>query len=200
VRGGRLRRGPASREGRCAEGRCAAGGFAEGGPLRGKAASREGRFAEGASRGPASREGRFAEGHWHEALRAKPKQTLDARIAVAHSRRGGGTGRRMGLKIPSPKGRTGSIPVPGTGARMSRCVPFRVSGPPRSGLPRSGPSAKPPSREAGPRGEAALSWPREGTLEFIQTPAEVRPAILLGRDRLRQLLLLQLQLLLAHLV
>jgi hypothetical protein len=106
----------------------------------------------------------------------------------------------MGLKIPSPKGRTGSIPVPGTGARMSRCVPFRVSGPPRSGLPRSGPSAKPPSREAGPRGEAALSWPREGTLEFIQTPAEVRPAILLGRDRLRQLLLLQLQLLLAHLV
>jgi hypothetical protein len=112
----------------------------------------------------------------------------------------------MGLKIPSPKGRTGSIPVPGTGARMSRCVPFRVSGPSASAalreaaLPRSGPSAKPPSREAGPRGEAALSWPREGTLEFIQTPAEVRPAILLGRDRLRQLLLLQLQLLLAHLV
>ena len=29
-------------------------------------------------------------------------------------RRGGGTGRRTGLKIPWPSGRAGSIPAPGT--------------------------------------------------------------------------------------
>ena len=33
---------------------------------------------------------------------------------LVSTRRGGGTGRRSGLKIPWPSGRVGSIPAPGT--------------------------------------------------------------------------------------
>jgi hypothetical protein len=38
----------------------------------------------------------------------------------SNTRRGGGTGRRMGLKIPRPQGRAGSIPAPGTHAHVTR--------------------------------------------------------------------------------
>lgn len=39
------------------------------------------------------------------------------------ARRGGGTGRRGGLRSHSPKGRAGSSPVPGTSSASGRCLP-----------------------------------------------------------------------------
>src|SRR5687767_7777313 len=42
-----------------------------------------------------------------------PRVTPTRQSATIEPRRGGGTGRRSGLKIPWPQGRVGSIPTPG---------------------------------------------------------------------------------------
>ena len=43
--------------------------------------------------------------------------SLTRDLGTLEARRGGGTGRRSGLKIPWPSGRVGSIPTPGTNRR-----------------------------------------------------------------------------------
>jgi hypothetical protein len=45
-------------------------------------------------------------------------QTRAQVVGMIALRRGGGTGRRSGLKIPWPSGRAGSIPAPGTQNRI----------------------------------------------------------------------------------
>jgi hypothetical protein len=43
-----------------------------------------------------------------------PRVDRPTYVTLDDLRRGGGTGRRTGLKIPGPQGRAGSIPAPGT--------------------------------------------------------------------------------------
>jgi hypothetical protein len=49
--------------------------------------------------------------------------TRPPQSATIEPRRGGGTGRRSGLKIPWPQGRVGSIPAPGTSYPGAICRP-----------------------------------------------------------------------------
>src|SRR5262249_3404567 len=77
------------------------------------------------------------EDHLHEALahgaptsvrdevRRPGRTPLSASIAVTviRARRGGGIGRRWGLKIPWPQGRAGSPPAPGTSSLVRRVSP-----------------------------------------------------------------------------